>query len=551
MLLPPIAPAAAPRRTRSTWLIDGLDGAPPPEPMPAPASDVITSPPVGDAAKLALNAAALQKTSMRAGTVRVYKGRLLQPREQALINGIHSADVSYIEDRRGHGRSTIRAERSGAARARGPAASEPSSPHGTGRASADEAARQPASRADVVAVADHLRLALLELPASAPLEKELDMWDAAFAEVVRQVYVHCNERGQLLEAIRKRYGEVVERLTLEMAKENLRPLTAGSEDELADADKRRRNVEVALKFTRAAHYGQTEQLREQLSGERSSRLTREGELHYDLEQLRAQKQVVVEQLAEARRRISELEAVSRTLPTLEDVLDDATRLPSEDQPILERRLLSRPIGARHPALLASMTYEEGAASQLLSKLLMPLVEGERLNILRDLCHTVLPTSLGELCKSLLARSHLSGRDAGEVLASALRSMPSAIDEDQDLAGGFAPRSSLSYTTMSSTLFDELGQTATSAPEFHAVARQRLGPLLLSNTTHTAAKVADGTEASDAIWQSQLMQRDATIDALQAQVTEVPKCLSSLNSSLQLMWRLSRLNLAAWTITFCV
>ena len=109
MLLPPIAPAAAPRRTRSTWLIDGLDGAPPPEPMPAPASDVITSPPVGDAAKLALNAAALQKTSMRAGTVRVYKGRLLQPREQALINGIHSADVSYIEDHhRGHARSHTR-----------------------------------------------------------------------------------------------------------------------------------------------------------------------------------------------------------------------------------------------------------------------------------------------------------------------------------------------------------------------------------------------------------------------------------------------------------
>lgn len=44
------------------------------------------------------------------------------------------------------------------------------------------------------------------------VDTEFGLWNAAFAEVVRQVYVHCNERGQLLESIRARYGEIIDGL---------------------------------------------------------------------------------------------------------------------------------------------------------------------------------------------------------------------------------------------------------------------------------------------------------------------------------------------------
>ena len=37
-------------------------------------------------------------------------------------------------------------------------------------------------------------------------------WQAALVEVVKQVHVHCNERGQLLEAIRVHYTETMEML---------------------------------------------------------------------------------------------------------------------------------------------------------------------------------------------------------------------------------------------------------------------------------------------------------------------------------------------------
>ena len=95
-------------RTRSSALAYGIDGAPlPPDYEPPLPPDEASSPTTD--AKLALDAAALQKSIMKAGRIRVgYRGRLLQPKDQPLINGIHSTDVSYIADRRGHGRSTMR-----------------------------------------------------------------------------------------------------------------------------------------------------------------------------------------------------------------------------------------------------------------------------------------------------------------------------------------------------------------------------------------------------------------------------------------------------------
>ena len=42
--------------------------------------------------------------------------------------------------------------------------------------------------------------------------KELSLWDGALAEVIRQVAIHCQERGQLLEAIRSRHAQVFDHL---------------------------------------------------------------------------------------------------------------------------------------------------------------------------------------------------------------------------------------------------------------------------------------------------------------------------------------------------
>ena len=106
---PSIAPARpfAPRQPHhhakaEQMLIISCDGAPlPPDYEPPLPPDEASSPTTD--AKLALDAAALQKSIMKAGRIRVgYRGRLLQPKDQPLINGIHSTDVSYIADRRGH-----------------------------------------------------------------------------------------------------------------------------------------------------------------------------------------------------------------------------------------------------------------------------------------------------------------------------------------------------------------------------------------------------------------------------------------------------------------
>ena len=272
-------------------------------------------PTIGDGAHTALNAAALQRLSLKQHSkhagVRVYRGNLVNNSDGAILDGVRSVDVSYIADTRGHGSSTAAAmvvgiggagaataavdpasaaaaslrmrpqpptaarvphsaryfsgsdespvkPVAGALNAAKPAATASSAAksasdaltklaavhsamesskaaaagavepwsrgvniHAVVEPSAAKAAVGassrteivPASRADTVATADQLRLGLLGLPRGADLEAEVLLWDAAFGDVVRQVWVHCNERGLLLGAIRTRYAEILPILT--------------------------------------------------------------------------------------------------------------------------------------------------------------------------------------------------------------------------------------------------------------------------------------------------------------------------------------------------
>ena len=296
---------------------------------------------VGDVVRTALNAAALQTLSMKQATghankhVRVYRGNLIYNIDPVIINGARSHDVSYIADTRGHGNSGYHpgtgvgagvggagvggagvggAGVGGAGSPTGSCCGSPTvasaaapstrmRPHPpTAAAPVGAAARVPrrtidddppspplpaaraevvpASRADAVALADTLRLALLELPTDVDESTELALWDAAFSEVVRQVWVHCNERGQLLEAIRRRYSEISSRL-IRFQTKGVASLTAEAD---AEAAARRRAVSTVFRFARAAN----ETKRESLAGELSDEQRLNEAMKSDLEQVIAQ-----------------------------------------------------------------------------------------------------------------------------------------------------------------------------------------------------------------------------------------------------------------------
>lgn len=164
---------------------------------------------VGDAASAALNAAALQTLSMKGYAdheYRVYRGRIINTKPGKVLNGIASHDVSYIADDRrrqtggrtrlapdGGGGALVAAMPPSAAMAQ-PAAPSAAAPGdaqvikakpagggagGGGRRERSKAAADPipSSRAEAVAAADQLRLALTELPIDRGLEDEMDLWN--------------------------------------------------------------------------------------------------------------------------------------------------------------------------------------------------------------------------------------------------------------------------------------------------------------------------------------------------------------------------------------
>jgi hypothetical protein len=63
---------------------------------------------------------------------------------------------------------------------------------------------KPSSRAEVVQLRGSLKK---NLAVASSLSEQIHAWDKAFAELVRQVRVHCAERGELLDEVRCRYGD--------------------------------------------------------------------------------------------------------------------------------------------------------------------------------------------------------------------------------------------------------------------------------------------------------------------------------------------------------
>ena len=82
--------------------------------------------------------------------------------------------------------------------------------------------------------------------------EEMELWNNAFGEVVRQVYVHCNERGHLLEAIRQKYVALLNRL-MSGQSDAVEKMQAEASNNQAESDARDKAVKNAMMFTRAAH----------------------------------------------------------------------------------------------------------------------------------------------------------------------------------------------------------------------------------------------------------------------------------------------------------
>ena len=159
-----------------------------------------------NAVQTALNAAALQTlhkavptklyTQPARGTVVWAKRERESPRLEDRL-----ADVSYIADRQGHGLNPPQTQL--------PARVEAGHDHTV----------VPPGRADAIKAAARLQQALNRLGEKPELDAELAAWDAAFVDCTRQVFVHCAERGQLLESIRLRHGNLFTRLVRERERE--------------------------------------------------------------------------------------------------------------------------------------------------------------------------------------------------------------------------------------------------------------------------------------------------------------------------------------------
>lgn len=516
----------------------------------------LPKPGVGDAASAALNAAALQTLSMKQAEqqYRLYRGQIMYGRAGILLDGVHSHDVSYIADAPsqaagGGNRSRVSDPRAGAPGGV-PSGAPSGEPANTSLSHAELAARElrelrehrdrrdrgrdggdrgggggggsglgksksarhrgergeahggrtehePSSRAQAVAAADHLRRALLELPGDVELDEEMDLWNGAFGEVVRQVHVHCNERGSLLEAIRIRYSTVVDRLLRDRAAElaALQQKHAHASD--AEDESRKRRTKHAMMFARAAHDSKTTTLQGEVAeGDRrySDAVT---SARIETDQLRARLDVTAQQLAEARRRIQELLDAQNAL-SAEQIYASLCRLESHDEQreLLHRALLrptSQPRGGGsgddddEPSevcapLLPLFDFDDQLS--LLLHLLHSLKETSRLELLHSLCQHLLPKLLHELCGRAMLE-HITGAFADsshgkvkprhpEHAALAIVPLLTLYVPPDGGALGAAEAQALSSrrVKLCTTLFEGVGKPIeTKAPELHTELRR--------------------------------------------------------------------------------
>jgi hypothetical protein len=188
---------------------------------------------------------------------------------------------------------------------------------------------------------------------------------------------------------------------------------------------------------------------------------------------------------------------------------------------LLHRLLARPVDAAcAPALLPALVASGRA--ELLLHLLLAMPETARLDVLQRVSGPALGnTSSYRLAQFIITSSEVCARQAGLICASALRSVVagdhSAFWSDWSSSASFAgaplptKRTTAEHAALAESLFDELDDVISAAPEFVNVIRERLASLFL------CPPGAEGGDTVAKFWSREVAQRDATISRLSAQL----------------------------------
>ncbi|KOO31219.1 hypothetical protein Ctob_006534 [Chrysochromulina tobinii] len=219
----------------------------------------------------------------------------------------------------------------------------------------------PSSRVEAIQTAEWLRQALTDREKTKPKPKakndaakkggidsaaisaELGLWNEAFVETVRQVQVHCQERGQLLDAIRMRYINLVDEVLREHEAEMERLRKEYEALMKAQQEALTTKAKVSMNFQKASAMGMLDRLKAQQEAEEAAakgrKTEREAALEMQLEGLKQQMELLRNRLSELEAQLKDLLDKLNAQPTLETVLEKIDKLSSDDQTTLSYLLL--------------------------------------------------------------------------------------------------------------------------------------------------------------------------------------------------------------------
>jgi len=219
----------------------------------------------------------------------------------------------------------------------------------------------PSSRVEAIQTAEWLRQALTDREKTKPKPKakndaakkggidsaaisaELGLWNEAFVETVRQVQVHCQERGQLLDAIRMRYINLVDEILREHEAEMERLRKEYEALMKAQQEALTTKAKVSMNFQKASAMGMLDRLKAQQEAEEAAakgrKTEREAALEMQLEGLKQQMELLRNRLSELEAQLKDLLDKLNAQPTLETVLEKIDKLSSDDQTTLSYLLL--------------------------------------------------------------------------------------------------------------------------------------------------------------------------------------------------------------------
>ena len=488
------AVTGTPRSARSTSAM----GARPPSVV---GMDRLTS------AQTTLNAAAIQSFS-RLPEPPLYrvqqKGSLLWADRPSLLSGVESSDVSYLADRKGHGLDLPTALRQRRSRTRAvplpwpippQLSSATAAPRGGGgtpppsaSAHADEPSRVassvPSSRAEAVAAAAKLRQDLQWLSQQHidnddnRLRAEVALWDETFEEVVRQVSVHCSERGKLLKALRERHNQLLHQLIELRAHEveTARQDALAEKDALAEAKDKAvgdaLKTSTAMYLTKAANKALLAAQTERAESAQDLVITRTAHIREDLEAASIYRKVLEKQLAEAR---EDLEAAQHKFDhmTGEELIIAIGTLNKEDLGEVTRAAILLPQQA------ALQHVGSGDAEACMLSLIQPLHPATASHLLTTaFIKGLRPNDQMDAVAELLRK--FSAEDLGVLFAGQLKvpAEEAALLLSVGPAGGGAQR----RKRLAKYMLTSLGSVEESAPEYWAVLCEVLGKAAMAETS---------------------------------------------------------------------